>query len=317
LLLRGALPASATSKPGRSRRGHTQPTTKGRTRLRRCVFFFFFFFSLSSLHNNTSLSSPPKVAIDIPHHANLLSLHHKVSPRETVVGWFSAGPPGPSAGDALIHDFYRREAAGPGGAGAGAPSTPGAAAPAPLSSTGPGPSGLPPIFLTIDAALACPAGRPPLAAYVGRALSLRGVALATEFVEAPCEVSAGEVDRTGGPLLRDGGCGGGGADEPSTATAPGDAVALDETVDRLVALLGAGAAYAGRCADGSEPAPSPAAGRALADALAALPALPPPELAALAADASQDALLVSYLAQLVRAQVALADRLGTAALPIL
>lgn len=266
-----------------------------------------FFSSSSLLH---FFLSTHQVAIDIPHHANLLALHHKVSPKETVVGWFSAGPPGPSPGDALIHDFYRREAAGPGGSGA-APSTPGA--PTPPST--PAPSGLPPIFLTIDAALACPPGRPPLSAYVGRSLSLGGSPLACEFVEAPCEVVAGEVDRVGGALLREGGDGTDAA--ASTATAPGDAVALDETVDRLVDLLGAGAAYARRCADGSEASPNPAAGRALADALAALPALPPSELSSLAADASQDALLVSYLAQLVRAQVALADRLGTAALPIL
>jgi len=154
---------------------------------------------------------------------------------------------------------------------------------------------------------------------VGRALALGGVPLATEFVEAPCEVGAAEADRAGGSLLLREGTGGEDAASASasSSTAPGDAAALDETVDRLVGLLGAGAAYAAACADGTEPRPSPAAGRALADALAALPALPPAELASLAADASQDALLVSYLAQLVRAQVALADRLGTAALPIL
>jgi translation initiation factor 3 subunit F len=262
----------------------------------------------------------PQVAIDIPHHANLLALHAKVSPKETVVGWFSAGPPGPSPGDALIHDFYRRAAAGAPGAST-APPAPGPAGGPPPPPT-PSPSALPPVFVTIDAALACPAGRPPLSAYVGRALTLKGASLATEFVEAPCEVVAAEVDRAPvGALLRGGG---GGDDAASTSpdasaatTAPGEAAALDATVDRLVGLLGAGAAYARRCADGSEPRPSPAAGRALSDALAALPALPPAELAALAADASQDALLVAYLAQLVRAQVALADRLGTAALPIL
>lgn len=150
---------------------------------------------------------------------------------------------------------------------------------------------------------------------MGRSLALGGTPLATEFVEAPCEVVAAEADRVGGGRLR--AAGGGGDESGAASTAPGDAAALDETVDRLVALLDAGAGYAQRCADGSEPHPSPAAGRALADALAALPALPPADLASLAADASQDALLVSYLAQLVRAQVALADRLGTAALPIL
>ena len=55
----------------------------------------------------------------------------------------------------------------------------------------------------------------------------------------------------------------------------------------------------------------------VADALAALPPLPPADLEAMAAASAQDALLVLYLSKLLEAQVALADRLGTASLPIL
>ena len=63
--------------------------------------------------------------------------------------------------------------------------------------------------------------------------------------------------------------------------------------------------------------PDPALGRVLADTVMSVPRIPPEELEQLVADNAQDALLIMYLANLVRTQLALADRLGTAALPLL
>jgi len=61
----------------------------------------------------------------------------------------------------------------------------------------------------------------------------------------------------------------------------------------------------------------PAIGRLLADTVTSVPRIPPAELERLVADNAQDSLLIMYLANLVRTQLALADRLGTAALPLL
>ena len=58
-------------------------------------------------------------------------------------------------------------------------------------------------------------------------------------------------------------------------------------------------------------------GRHLTDTVAGVPNLGPEIFEALLTDSAQDALLVMYLSNLVRAHVALADRLGTAHLPIL
>ena len=58
-------------------------------------------------------------------------------------------------------------------------------------------------------------------------------------------------------------------------------------------------------------------GRYLADTLALVPKLNPADLERMVADNAQDSLLIMYLSKLVRAQLALADKLGTAALPIL
>lgn len=60
-----------------------------------------------------------------------------------------------------------------------------------------------------------------------------------------------------------------------------------------------------------------AVGRYLADTCAAVPYVRKEDLEQLVQDNTQDALLVMYLANLVRAHVALADKLGTAALPLL
>ncbi len=61
----------------------------------------------------------------------------------------------------------------------------------------------------------------------------------------------------------------------------------------------------------------PAIGRYLADTLALVPHLAKADFQRLFNEAQQDSMMVIYLADLLRAHVALAERLGTAALPIL
>ena len=60
-----------------------------------------------------------------------------------------------------------------------------------------------------------------------------------------------------------------------------------------------------------------ALGRYLADTVTGIPRFAPEEFEAMMTDSAQDSMLVMYLANLVRAHLALADRLGTAALPLL
>lgn len=57
-------------------------------------------------------------------------------------------------------------------------------------------------------------------------------------------------------------------------------------------------------------------GRHLADTLQLVPHLRPEDAAALLGQAQDDLVLVSYLAQMLRAQVALAEKLGTLQLPL-
>ncbi len=60
-----------------------------------------------------------------------------------------------------------------------------------------------------------------------------------------------------------------------------------------------------------------AIGRYLTDTLAVVPALAPEDFDKLFNEGVQDQLLGSYFSHVVRSQLALAERLGTAALPLL
>lgn len=162
------------------------------------------------------------------------------------------------------------------------------------------------IHLTIDTSLR--GDRVPVTAYAGRSLSLGGVPGAAAFVEVPLSVATADAEKVGARALLTAG-----ADAPCPRSEAG---ATHASLASLASLLRDGAAWAGDVAAGRA-APDAGAARALADALAALPPLPPADLEAMAAASAQDALLVLYLSKLLEAQVALADRLGTASLPIL
>lgn len=61
----------------------------------------------------------------------------------------------------------------------------------------------------------------------------------------------------------------------------------------------------------------PAIGRYLADTLAMVPHMAKSDFERLFNESVQDSMMVTYLSDLLRAHVALAERLGTAALPIM
>lgn len=220
--------------------------------------------------------SADQVAVDIVHHKTMLDLHQKVAPQQVIVGWFSTTSSN-ICSDALIQDFYAKE---------------------PTSSSGP-------IHLVLDTSLA--GDHVDVRAYASRALSLGDKTLATEFVELPCEVLMGEAERVGLNLLVSG--------DYERGRPLSDAEGLPASIARLQQLLGTALGYVEDVVAGRAKA-DPAIGRHLADTLAAIPRLEPSDFERLFNEGIQDQLLVDYFANLVRTQVALAERLGTAALPL-
>ncbi|KAE9409951.1 Mov34-domain-containing protein [Gymnopus androsaceus JB14] len=59
------------------------------------------------LHSETS----EQVAVDMEYHRSMYELHHKVNPKEVIVGWYSTGNPDLNTYSALIQNFYSQETA--------------------------------------------------------------------------------------------------------------------------------------------------------------------------------------------------------------
>lgn len=109
--------------------------------------------------------SNEQVALDIEFHRTMLELQQKISPRDTIVGWFSTGK-GIVSSDALIQEFYGHE-------------------------TG---------HLVVDVDL--PLGAPIFTAYSVKECSLLETSLALEFHPIPVEVKTLSTERIGADLFQ-------------------------------------------------------------------------------------------------------------------
>ena len=143
-------------------------------------------------------------------------------------------------------------------------------------------------------------------AYVSRVLMIEGSALAREFQEIPCEVRTSEAERIAGDLML----------SESTNHLPTELEGLSSTLESLDQVLEAAEDYVGQVVNGSIEG-DVAVGRQLAEAISAVPRLSEDSLKKLVRNSQNDIMITSYLADLVRAHVALSDKLGTMQLPLM
>lgn len=115
-------------------------------------------------HNESSES----VALDIEFHRTMLELHQKISPRDTIVGWFSTGK-GIIRSDSLIQEFYAQE-------------------------------NKQAIHLVVDVSL--PLDAPIFTAYSVKECTLMETNLAMEFHPIPVEVKTLSTERIGSELFQ-------------------------------------------------------------------------------------------------------------------
>ncbi|RUS25913.1 JAB1/Mov34/MPN/PAD-1 ubiquitin protease-domain-containing protein [Jimgerdemannia flammicorona] len=115
-------------------------------------------------HNETAES----VAVDMEHHRTMYELHHRVNPKEVIVGWYATGS-NLNSYSALIQDFYSRE------------TTP-----------------FPAIHLTMDTTLTV-AGRDGMGVktYVSAPVGVSARAENCLFLPIPCEVKYFDAERSG------------------------------------------------------------------------------------------------------------------------
>ena len=105
------------------------------------------------------------MAVDIEYHRGMLDLCSRVNAKEVVVGWYSTGT-GVSSSDALIQDFFGREA-------------PGA------------------VHITLDTELSGVDGHGGIAAYVGTTLALGDRQVAAQFHQVQLDLRMMEAERIG------------------------------------------------------------------------------------------------------------------------
>ncbi|KAG2488313.1 hypothetical protein HYH03_013163 [Edaphochlamys debaryana] len=231
-------------------------------------------------HNESS----EQVMVDVVHHKTMFDLHQRVAPHEVIVGWFATGPELYNS-DALIQEFYSKESAHP-------------------------------VHIVVDTTLRD--DKFAIQAYTSRVLSLGDKTLATEFVEIPCETIFGDIERVGAELMLTG------FNDPSPEAKKDtvnksfndEAETLAASMQRLADLVARASDYVDSVNSGKVQG-DPAIGRYLADTLALVPHLAKPDFERLFNESVQDSMMVTYLSDLLRAHVALAERLGTAALPIM
>ncbi|KAF5358991.1 hypothetical protein D9758_004839 [Tetrapyrgos nigripes] len=223
--------------------------------------------SFAVLHSETS----EQVAVDMEYHRTMYELHHKVNPKEVIVGWYSTGS-NLNTYSALIQNFYSQETAP---------------------------------YQAVHVALNTGVEEGEQAGVKGYVSSPVGVLPKPEnaaFVPIPVELQFHEAERGGIDLLTNTA-----SSANSTSSQPvTDLEILESAIQNVSNMLDRVLAYV-RAVLAGETKGDPAVGRYLMDTLGANT----DDLEKGGFNARlQDTLMVSYLANLVRSQAEVSSRLA-------
>lgn len=224
-----------------------------------------------------------EVAIGKDFNKQMLGLHLKSNRKETVVGWYASaasGEPGEAPPDlivetsSLIHDFY----------------------------TGETDDGNP-IHLVVDTRLLQDAIT--ARAYRQAPVVLQGEALANIFNEMRLTLNTSEPETIAlHQMVADGSSSNKEKENNKANEEP-----LLVSMEKLYALLESVSEYVDAVVDGKRP-PDAEVGRQIADALDALPRVRPEVFDKLFNDSLQDLLMVTYLSNITRTQLSIAEKLN-------
>jgi len=226
--------------------------------------------SFAVLHSETS----EQVAVDMEYHRTMYELHHKVNPKEVIVGWYSTGS-NLNTYSALIQNFYSQETA---------------------------PHQAVHVAVNTGVEEGEQAG---VKAYVGSPVGVFPKPENCVFVPLPVELRFHDVERSGLDLLVKT------LSSPnSTSTQPvTDLEILEQSIQTVVGMLDRVLEYV-RAVLAGEKKGDAAVGRYLMDTLG----VSTHDLEKGGFNASlQDTLMISYLANLVRSQAEVSSRLALTA----
>jgi len=226
--------------------------------------------SFAVLHSETS----EQVAVDMEYHRTMYELHHKVNPKEVIVGWYSTGS-NLNTYSALIQNFYSQETA-------------------PHQA----------IHLAVNTGVE-EGGQAGVKAYISSPVGVFPKPENCVFVPVPVELRFHDAERSGVDLLTSTA-----ASPNSTSTQPvADLEILEQSIRKVSEMLDRVLTYVQAVLSGEKKG-DPAIGRYLMDTLGASTG----DLEKSGFNATlQDTLMISYLANLVRSQAEVASRLALAA----
>jgi len=248
-----------------------------------------------------------EVAIGKDFNRQMLALHLRANRKETVVGWYATALPVDSDGgegeegadssgsgggeyrciadtSSLIHEFYAGECDDD------------------------------PVHLVVDTSLRTDAVS--LRAYRSTPVQVRGEPLANLFHEIGLAVRCSESERIAVDQMvkaqnREKADGGEEEEKKGSAEDDGEdeAAALRVSMERLLSMLETASAYVDGVVEGKTPADDKV-GRKIEDALSAIPRIRPEVFDRMFNDSLQDLLMVTYLSNVTRTQLTIAEKLN-------
>lgn len=221
-----------------------------------------------------------QVEVDMEYQKNMLLLHLKANPREVLVGWYATSSE-LNQFSALIQNHY--------------------------GSQGDGTYPHPAVHLTVSTV---PGEDIETRTYISAPVGVtpERIADSSSFVPIPFEIKYGDAEKSGLELIS------GAKDRADrSANVITDIESLERNIEQVLDMLERVSEYVSSVLD-EETTPSTALGQFLLNALALAPKVDPVDIERDFNNHIQDVLVVSYLANTIRTQIDLANRLATATL---
>eukprot|EP00501_MAST-03F_sp_TOSAG23-6_P001813 GSMAST32.ASY1.ANO1.1891.1 assembled CDS len=218
-----------------------------------------------------------EVAVGKEFNKQMLTLHQKVNPKEQIVGWYATTVNGSlvTKQSCLIHDFYGTECRQP-------------------------------IHLVIDTALTN--NSLGVKGYLSSPLRIGKKVIAAQFQQVPVNLTSIEAEKVAiETMLND-------SDTVETVS-PVKIDQMDQlqvSIENLLQMLQTTSDYVDDVVAGRRPK-SREVGRAIASSLSSVPHVKPDHFQTIFDDCVQDLLVVSYLSNITRTQLAAAERISCAA----
>jgi len=216
-----------------------------------------------------------QVAVDMEFHRTMYELHRKVNTREVVVGWYATGC-SITPHSALIHDLYGREIARP-------------------------------LHLCVGTGITAATGKMDVTAYTSVPVQLGAKQLGLRFVEVGYQMEVSTAEQIAMDVLKGANEKITGEGELSTMNA-GSIEGLEASIEKTQGLLEIVSQYIADVQSGKAQG-NAEVGRLLSDTMAAVPTMKPGVFEKTFHNGLQDLLMVYYLAQMTRTQLALAERI--------